>query len=602
MVILLLLATSAVFYQIFSNYVPYNNFVFAGKPSDAKIYFLTSNQTIEKLSSFGIEKDGYIDRLKKIENMLIKQGFAVQYIAEDNIPTLPRGSTLFALDTISLSDKSVKEIENYMAEGGFLVFNYHFAYNSADEYRDSKVVQRITGLKPSKLTKEITSGGNLYLMPRLLSPITQTVTPFSERIELYTADPIPLFTSDNGLEPDVKLSNWGINSTPVIENEVKDIMLDSKEVGTLWHGTYKKGNWAYFSFPSYCLFSVENSKPMFSKLLHGIITYSNTVATMMTFPYIDAKKVVFISEDTEYKFRSFENFINAAEKYKIPVTAFIVSSLAEKDEYLPLLERAKKSPYLEIASHSHTHQKILGTSNENIKMEIAGSKKIIDQLTHLNLTGFRPPREEIGGEMVNALKDAGYEYLLEKNKGYLYPRNEYNGLYLIPRTATDDYQFLVNLEWGQDEIVSRMIFETEYITSMDGLYSLSVHTHLMAYKNNIQILEKYFAYLKSHPEYTALSGEQLIDRVKQREKISYGIEQTDKNFIITVDNENIKPIDSMTFRVFWTQPIQIKNIQSEIMGVDIKYSDNPTYRYTDITIASLKPLSNLKLFVQYEAN
>jgi len=601
--ILLLIASSAVFYQIFINYVPVDIFAVAGNRSDKKIYFLKSQQTIDKLGSFGIEKEGYLNRLKDIEKLLVKQGFAVKYIKERDVSSLSLDSVLFAFDTIALSDKSVKDIEKFVSDGGFLVFNYHYAYNSDEEYRGSKAITSMTGLKHPEISTHLGKNekdGNYYFLPKVLSPLTWRAIPFVERTELYSVDPLPLFVSSSGLEADIKLSNWTMSSTPVFNNGKKDIQLDSSEVGALWHGSYKKGNWVYFSFPSYGLFSVEQSVPVFGMILESIVDYATQPATIVSYPYIDSKKVVFISEDTEYKFKSFDGFINAAEKYKIPVTAFLVSNLAEKDEYSSLIEKAKASPYLEIGSHSFTHKKIIETSDENIEKEILGSKKVIDRLTRKNLTGFRPPREELNEQMIKTLKSAGYTYIMEKNKGYLYPRDEHDGLYIIPRTATDDYQFLVNLEWSPDEIVKRMIYETEFLASMDGIYSLSVHTHLMAYKSNIQILEKYFKYLNQHPEYTAMQGRDIIDRVKKREKITYTIKQTQKNYLIDVINKNDVEVKELTFRVYWTKTIQIKNINSEIRGTSVKFVHDKKARFTDITVSSLKALSTLKLIAEYQ--
>ncbi len=601
--ILLLLASSAVFYQIFVNYVPYDTFAVAGKRVDKKLFFLKSTETINKLGSFGIEKEGYLTRLKELEKLFVNQGFAIQYVKETEVSTLPLDSVLFAFDTIALSDKSVKDIEKFVSDGGFLVFNYHFAYNSEDKYRGNKIVERITGLKHPKVAThlEASAGGIFYLLPKFLSPFTRVIHPFIERTEIYSVDPIPLFVSDSGLEPDIKLSNYTMSSTPVLKDGKKQISLGTDEVGAFWHGGYKKGNWAYFSFPSYGFYSVETSTPIMSMIMEATVNFATQPATPISYPYIDAKKVVFVSEDTEYKFKSFYSFIDVAEKYKVPVTAFIVSNLAEKEEYLPAIDQAKNSPFIEMASHSHTHKKIIETSAENIELEILGSKKIIDKLSQKSLTGFRPPREEINEQMIETLKKSGYDYVLEKNKGYMYPRDDHNGLYTIPRTATDDYQFLVTLEWSPDEIVKRMIYETEFITSMEGIYSLSVHTHLMTYKSNIQILDKYFHYLSQHPEYTAMQGKDVIDKVKKQEKISYEIKQTQKNFLIDVINKNSEVVENLTFRVFWLKSTKVNSINAEIRGVKVKYNHNPKARYTDITVSSLKPLSTLKLIASYES-
>jgi hypothetical protein len=281
------------------------------------------------------------------------------------------------------------------------------------------------------------------------------------------------------------------------------------------------------------------------------------------------------------------------------VTAFCVSNLAEKGEYHTMMKEAGQSPYIEIGSHSHTHKKITETPSDNIKNEILGSKAILDKLAGTKITGFRAPREELNIEMIKMLVDSGYSYVLGKNRGYAYPRLEYNGLYTIPRTATDDYQFLVNLEWNPDEIVKKMIAETEYINAANGMYSLSVHTHLMSYKNNIKILEKYFNYLSKHPEITALSGQHIIDRIKSKAKISYKVTKANKNFLIDVVNGNKHTVKKVTFRIFWDSSVVINAISAEIIGTRVSYVDNPMDRFTDVTLYNVKPSSSLKLIATY---
>ncbi len=599
LIILLLLSSSFVVYHIIDNYVPYHNLIAIGKGGSKKIYFLKSNQTIEKLGSYGISELGYLDRLKSIEKIFTEKSFIVKYIKESDLSDLPADSILFALDTVSLDDKSVSDIKYYVSKGGFLVFNYHFAYNSEDKFRGNKVIQEIAGLQHPEFVNHIEANG-LYLSPKLLSPITKTASHLATRIGLYSADPLPIFVSDRGAIPDLFLSNWDLNSSPIIGSETEQqYTLKPKEAGVVWHGSYKKGNWVYFSTPSYSLFSAKESKPFFDALLNDIVAFSNQPATIMGYPFLDAKKVAFISEDTEYQYSYFKNFINAAETYKIPVTAFCVSNLAEKEEYHSLMNKAGMSPYIEVGSHSHTHKKIIETSLDNIRQEVVGSKAILDKLAGTEIIGFRAPREELNDEMIQMLSDSGYQYVLDKNMGYAYPRIEHQGLYTIPRTATDDYQFLINLEWDPDEIVKRMISETEYIGAADGLYSLSVHTHLMSYKGNIKILEKYFKYLSEHPEITALSGQSLIEQVKIKANIRYEVTKTNKNFLIDVINGNSDTVEKVVFRVFWKNSVVIKKIQAEIIGAKVTHINNPEERFTDITIFNLKPSSSLKLIATY---
>ena len=598
-ILLMFLLSSSVFYQIFMNYVPFETYAAITKGKD-KIFFLRSRQTIDKLASFGIEKDGYLDRLKQLEQMFFSNGYTIEYVEEKALGDLPKESVLFAFDTIALSDDSVRNIEKYVSKGGFLVFNYHFAYNSENSFRDNKVVHKITGLQyPEKYT-HISSKESLFLIPRIMSPITSLIDTNAERTELYTVDSFPLLVSERNQKPDLKLANWALSAPPTIKDEGSEVQISEKESGAVWHGKYKHGNWVYFSFPSYSLFSVEESLPLYSKLLAGVVEFSRKPGVVVGYPYVDTKNVVFVSEDAEHRFPYFKNFITAADKYKIPVSAYCVSSLAEEEQNISLIKQASENKLFEIGSHSHSHKKIIGQSESVIHKEIAGSKEKIDALSGLNLTGFRPPREEMNEVISAKLSESGYTYLLEKNKGYLYPRLLTDELYVIPRTATDDYQYLVSLDWSPDSILERMKFETNYITSLDGIYSLSIHTHLLGYKSNINIIENYFEYLNDHKEFTPLNGQQIIDRVITRENISYKLKQTKRNFLISVKNNNGTTVKNLKIRIYWTKEFHIKSMRTEIRSSSVKYTDNQDSRYTDIHISSIRPKSDLLLIAEYD--
>jgi hypothetical protein len=145
-----------------------------------------------------------------------------------------------------------------------------------------------------------------------------------------------------------------------------------------------------------------------------------------------------------------------------------------------------------------------------------------------------------------------------------------------------------------------MKFETNYITSLDGIYSLSIHTHLLGYKSNINIIENYFEYLNDHKEFTPLNGQQIIDRVITRENISYKLKQTKRNFLISVKNNNGTTVENLNIRIYWTKEFHIKSMRTEIRSSRVKYTDNQGSRYTDIDISSIRPKSDLLLIAEYE--
>ncbi|WP_457563355.1 polysaccharide deacetylase family protein, partial [Caminibacter pacificus] len=225
-------------------------------------------------------------------------------------------------------------------------------------------------------------------------------------IVLYEKDSLDLFHSNN--TPDAIITNWAITSTPKIDD--KEIPVN--DAGVIWHGLYGKGKWFYFSFPLYVFLDMPIND--FKFLFNNIINYFQNNITVVPYPYIDHKSVIFISEDTEYKYENMINFTKLAKEKDINVTLFCVADLAMK--YPKITREAATFPNVEIGSHSLTHTKIMGTNEEKVKKEILSSKEILEKISGQKVYGFRPPREEIDKLMEIWLRKAGYIYVMEKTK------------------------------------------------------------------------------------------------------------------------------------------------------------------------------------------
>lgn len=597
--------SAMVTYQLYVNYFPESQGYIgdaAGDPSRPELLFLKSDDAISKMKSFGIDEKGYLERLDSVRARYTAAGYPVRYVSEAELATLPPRSVLFAIDTIALGDEALEQVQHFVREGGSLVFNYHFAYHGGRDYRDSAAISAITGLKYSAATTHVKPESSfIYVTPALLSPLVDKIFPKGSRIGTELYDPLPVFVSGL-LSPDAVLTNYSVTSPLTITSDQgTQYNLAPQDAGIMWHGRYGKGNWVYTSLPSYSWFAKGSDAPQqLDALITGIADFlTRDTATLVSYPYLDADKVVFVSEDTEYKFEFFDGFIRAAEQYRIPVTAFLVAELAEKNPVL--VGEAERSRYVELGSHSYSHKKIVDTGLDNIRRETGGSKALIESLAPTHpVRGFRPPREELDAVMVQQLVDAGYTYVLGGSKSFLYPTVEPESapLYSIPRIATDDYQYLVNLDWDADTILRQMIAETELITSVQGVYTLSIHTHLMAYKSNIRIVERYFDYVNKQRALTPMSGDQIIQRVKRLENIRYDVTGTQKNLLLKVQNGNTTDIQTLRFRLYWPAGMALGEVKPELIGASVSYEADAQRGFTDVTVERLKPNAVLGLIVE----
>jgi hypothetical protein len=405
-------------------------------------------------------------------------------------------------------------------------------------------------------------------------------------------DPLPIF--DTQKRADAYMTNWTQLNYVRID---KNTMLSSKESGVMWHGYKGAGKWVYCSFPSY-VFS-QNDKLAYKKLFHGILDYLNDKMTVMLYPYIDSANAIFVSEDTEYKYKNLSRFNALSVKYHFPVTAFCVASLAIKHKSLMIESSSNK--LLEVGSHSYSHKKIVGESSDVYVHEIKDSKKILESLSGKEIKGFRPPREELDDTLKYKLKDFKYDYILGVASNQLYPMLDKSGMWIIPKHGTDDYNFLVHLDCSSDKILKEMKKEAKIITNLNGIYTLSTHTHLLNLGSNIKITENFLKYVTTQKEMKPLNGTMIYHRISQHVNITTKNKYSEKKLILTVYNNNSEEVHNIHYEITVNPMMQLTGVESEVIGLKTKLLQESKSKYV-LVIHSLKPKSQIVLFVNYTKN
>ena len=581
MLILLLSTALMLFVNVVQNYVDVNS-VF-GSDKNKKIYILESSNTKNRLKAIGVGSENYINTMKEIKSTLQKRGFSVRIIDEMGLNSLTNKDILLVIDAISISKFAQQKIISFVKDGGSLLFNFDSGFiDEKGNFTETKMIETITSLKKEGYVKR-DKEHSFYLAPKLLAPIT---IKGGKRLEMQLYDQIPIFS---GKESYLKFTNWPMNEPMKQGNK----FLPS---GALWSGHYGKGGWVYFSFPFYAMQSVKEDISLFNELFNNMIDYLYKGVKAVAYPYIHYDKVVFVSEDTEYKFSNFKGFIDLAKKYDFNVTAFCVGRLAEKNA--SLMKEAGSLKNVEIASHSYSHTKLIDDSNEQLKVEIDLNKKLLEKLTNRTVIGFRPPREEINMKMYKRLAKTHYIYVMQKNLGSTDVGLEDN-LINISRSGTDDYEYLINLDWDKEQILKKIEQEAKFITSSNAIYALSIHTHLMAYKSNISILENAFKFFKKE-KYILLKGKDIAFLVMQRKNIDIKVTQTETNYIVHIKNKNYEDVKNLNIRIFLSKNVNITGVLAEFSTIKAKIIKYPNKDYVDININKLRRTTDYDLFLSYE--
>lgn len=584
-IFLLTSLSSYVIYQLLPNIN--SNFTFISTTNPYEIYILYSKDTEKILNQLGYNTQIYKNNIQKLAQKLKKNGFTCKIITEKQLPFLNKRNILLAPDTYALSKFDFKNITNFLAEGGTLIFNFRFGYFDENKnFLNASRIEEITNLK--KLANSIPKNNAIFYIQKRISPLNMSAVPFRQGLVVY--DALPIFHSN--YIPDIVLTNWSITRPPKLGNKYLSIYDD----GIAWHGFYGKGKWFYFSFPTYVFLDMKKNE--FKKLFTNMINFSQKLITISSYPFVNRKNGIFISEDTEYKYPYGYNFAKLANERDINVTLFAVAKLAKK--YASITKKIAKFKNCEIGSHSYSHCKILGAPLKIMKREIIYSKKLLEKLTGRKIYGFRPPREEIDDKMEKLIKKAGYIYVMEKSKPFLLPMKRKFGIITIPRLGTDDYTYLIDTDFNKSQILKQIILETNFLTALNGVYTLSVHTHLLSYKTNITVLDKYFKYLDNHKNLYPLKGKDIATKAIYTQNTFYSYSSTNNIITLKITNNNKISLKNVSFRLYYPN-IQILSITPEILRYKIKILiHNPTRRYYDIQINKIPPKTTIKLLIRYK--
>ncbi len=556
-----------------------------------EIFILSSKKTAEFYIDNGASAEAYSEKIRQFAASINAIGYKTTILPMNKLNTLDKHALVFVVDAQVLSKKNQKEIRAFVKQGGSLFFNFLAGFtDELGNYTAEKFVHSITKLSLSEKGFASFKEG-LSLTPKILSPFSSYLRN-GKLLGVALYDKLPIYTSDEKESADIYATAYDQITPPVTKDKAH--RFKNNEAALAWHGYLGKGKWIYTSLPSYAFYDIKEDRDAYKKILAGMISFLSQEVMVEPYPYIDQSSAVFISEDTEYKFKNFQRFADLSQEYKIPVTTFIVASLAALPEHKEMMAQIAKNPYVEFASHSMTHKKIVGESEAFIINETENSKKVIDSFSSKAITGFRPPREELNLLMRQHLAASGFTYILGANESYLYPAvdKEEPSIIYIPRHGTDDYSYLVNLDWDQKEIVNQMKAEADFVTRLNGIYTLSVHTHLFSYSTNIEIIRSFYEYLKKNPSLQPLNGSEIVRRVKAYNNIEQSSKILDNQLIITVKNNNSKEVKNLHLKLF-------KNPATKIISGKVSKGLHVTlYEQEDaIMIDKLPALSTITLYV-----
>jgi peptidoglycan/xylan/chitin deacetylase (PgdA/CDA1 family) len=201
-------------------------------------------------------------------------------------------------------------------------------------------------------------------------------------------------------------------------------------------------------------------------------------------PWPEGKKAAAVMAiDVEADYQNARDALDALASYKLPGTAFIVGSLAERD---PETTR-RLIGAMEIGTHTQRHLPLDTLTDVGQAQELANSKRIAERLADRPVPGFRPPEERFTPATLQIWADLGGRYVFASNNGRaagpeilpLLP----DSLILLGRVSEDDYEILDRSSIRDRAQMSHLLLsQVGESIAYRGLYMFSYHSHMMSQK------------------------------------------------------------------------------------------------------------------------
>jgi len=249
--------------------------------------------------------------------------------------------------------------------------------------------------------------------------------------------------------------------------------------------------WMDFPISDFSYLDVElqaEMKPLFGNILRYLT--KQEYGTIATWPQ-GKKYAAFVEQDTEDGYKVSSKVAKFFRDNQYPVTWYALSDLAQK--YRGVSNDLAKTG--EMACHGDNHDIFTRYSLKEQGQRLARCIKVIEQVTGQRPAGFRPPTEAHNNNTLSAVLNVGMTHVFAESwTRALVPHLKISkqtgkSLVSLPRAITDDYYLWPTLNLNEEQSVSRMMDELEWIRATGTLYGFSFHTQFMLDKSRFNVVK-----------------------------------------------------------------------------------------------------------------
>jgi len=348
-------------------------------------------------------------------------------------------------------------------------------------------------------------------------------------------------------------------------------------------GRYGLGRFVWLGFAVNEVGGDINSSEAFHELFKSIYQYFRAVAhpEISPWPYPFTSAIIF-SMDVEQHFgniRAIDSIPNLP-----PITYFVLTNQAEL--YAGVLSDIIREPgsTAELSLHGDNHDVFRGQAPETQYNRMAHAAKVITRIGGEHPPGFRPPQELYDFYTIQAMQQAGYNYILaDSSPDRAEPRIignraeplliEVGDVDFIQFTMfnKDDIKMVVNRNWPDPESVyEEYVHDVRNVLDRESLHIANIHSHILATPEYVGVFERFIEHVRRNYNVWMANADMVANWWRRHNKVELIVSSSSRSHVeFRLENQGAASLEDLSIDIWLPEATDNISIRSVPRGLPI---------------------------------
>lgn len=369
------------------------------------------------------------------------------------------------------------------------------------------------------------------------SPLTIDIPPGS-RIDLNPGRQVALRIAQR----DAFFSDYSLQPEPAGGAPLLD--------AAITHAPWKRGRVVYWGFELRDIVRLPWDRALGALLVRNSVAWAAGLSTASVEPWPKGRAAAAtIAQDVEASFTNAQYALDSLNAAHVRSTFFVTSNLARQYSRLSL-DLANAG---EVGSHTENHRLLGGLSVKDQRERLETTQRDLSRLLGMPVDGLRPPQEQFDIATMKAWLATGGRYLFGANDSRsmspeLLPVGR-DTLVLIGRVGSDDFAAASAAHNDAAGTATVLLAEYARLRALNGLYTLSYHSQLLASPAFVPALAKVARAIAADTAVWLATTGEIAEWWRERSQLEARVRPRDDGFDLTVRNRGERLVSGAVVRV-----------------------------------------------------